>query len=172
VNHADGGPRWADYVVQDLVAHVDATYRTVPMRESRAIGGISMGGHGALQLALNNPTLFGAVGAHSPALRARDQAPVFLGGLMMALSPTAVPPQAYAVRDPISLVGRAQQKLPIWIDIGDSDRWHARADELRSALKVKGWEYVWSPAPGDHEDAYWARRLPEYIAWYRQRLGA
>jgi len=172
VNHADGGLRWADYVAQDLIAHVDATYRTIPAREARAIGGISMGGHGALQLALNNPTLFGAVGAHSPALRAPDQAPGFLGGLMMALSPTAIPPQAYAVRDPISLVGRAQQRIPIWIDIGESDRWRSRADELRSALRATGWDHVWSPAPGDHEDAYWSRRLPEYVSWYKRQLGA
>ncbi|HEU5317662.1 MAG TPA: alpha/beta hydrolase-fold protein [Chloroflexota bacterium] len=172
VNHADGGPRWGDYVVEDLIGHVDATYRTIPRREARAIGGISMGGHGALQLALNGPTLFGAVGAHSPALRARDQAPVFLGGLMMAASPTAMPLQAYAARDPISLVMRAEQKLPIWIDIGEADRWRARADELRSALTAKSWDFLWSIAPGDHEDAYWSRRLPEYVRWYKERLGA
>jgi S-formylglutathione hydrolase FrmB len=172
VNHADGGPRWGDYVADDLIAHVDATYRTVPRREARAIGGISMGGHGALQLALNSPALFGAVGAHSPALRPREQAPVFLGGLMMALSPTAMTPAAFASRDPISLIARADQRLHIWIDIGEADRWRARADELRAALKAKSWEHTWSVAPGDHENAYWSRRLPEYIAWYKARLGA
>ena len=41
---------WADFIARDLVAHVDATYRTIPARESRAILGHSMGGLGAIRL--------------------------------------------------------------------------------------------------------------------------
>src|SRR5204862_4380329 len=48
----DGGTPWADYVARDLVSHVDGTYRTIPRREARAVGGLSMGAHGALQLTL------------------------------------------------------------------------------------------------------------------------
>ncbi|HEU5317841.1 MAG TPA: alpha/beta hydrolase-fold protein, partial [Chloroflexota bacterium] len=69
VNHADGGPRWADFVAVDLVADVDATFRTAPTREARAVGGLSMGGHGALQLAYNFADTFSVAGAHSPSLR-------------------------------------------------------------------------------------------------------
>ena len=174
VNHADGGPRWADYVLNDVVGHIDATYRTLPERRARAIGGISMGGHGALQLALNNPTVFGTVGAHSPALRVREQAPHFLGGLLMAASPTAIPPQAYAARDPITLVSRSIVTAPpaLWIDTGEADPWRARAEELRVALRLKGWQHSWSVEPGAHDGPYWSRRLPEYVRFYRERLGA
>src|SRR5438445_531295 len=49
LNHA-GGERWGDYVASDVVTSVDATYRTLPAAGSRAVGGLSMGGHGALQL--------------------------------------------------------------------------------------------------------------------------
>ena len=174
VNHADGGPRWADYLLNDVVGHVDATYHTIPQSRARAIGGLSMGGHGALQLAFNNPDVFGAVGAHSPALRTRDQAPHFLGGVLMAASPTAIPPQAYAARDPISLASRSVTTPPpaLWIDTGESDGWRARAEELRVALRVKGWALAWSVQPGGHDGAYWTRRLPEYVRFYREQLGA
>ncbi|HET7767299.1 MAG TPA: alpha/beta hydrolase-fold protein [Chloroflexota bacterium] len=174
VNHADGGPRWADYVANDVVAHVDATYRTVPRREARAIGGISMGGHGALQLALNNPQVFGTAGAHSPALRTRETAPHFLGGLLMAASPAVVPQQAYAVRDPIILATLAQADAPprLWIDTGETDPWRPRAEELRLALRARGWQHLWSVQPGAHDGPYWTRRLPEYIRYYREQLGA
>jgi putative tributyrin esterase len=172
VNHADGGPRWGDYVTQDLVAHIDATYRTVPTREGRGIGGISMGGHGALQLALNSPDLFGAVGAHSPAFRTRDQAPAFLGGTTLTLSSAHAPsPDAYAKRDPITLVSRSQATPPaLWVDIGESDRWAPRARELETALRDRKWALQWSPRPGDHTNEYWAGRIPDYVSWYRARL--
>jgi enterochelin esterase-like enzyme len=42
VNH-EGGLPWGDYVVRDVVRHVDATYRTIARREARAIGGSPWG---------------------------------------------------------------------------------------------------------------------------------
>jgi S-formylglutathione hydrolase FrmB len=171
VNHAGGGPRWGDYVAKDLVAHVDATYRTIPQRQARAIGGISMGAHGALQLALNNPDVFGAAGAHSPSLRARTQAPPFLGGFFVNQS--GGPGQAaYEARDPISLVRRAAPAPPaaVWIDVGDRDPWAPRARELHTALIERGWAHEWQPAAGSHEDAYWRGRMADYVRFYRQTL--
>jgi len=173
VNHADGGPLWGDYVARDLMAHIDATYRTIPRREARAIGGISMGAHGALQLALTHPDLFGTIGAHSPALRTRDQAPPFLGGWFPGhtASPGA---EAYAARDPISLVRRSTlARLPtLWVDIGQQDGWYARAAELHEVLLDRGWPHTWQPAPGNHDDAYWSRRMPDYLAFYGAALAS
>jgi S-formylglutathione hydrolase FrmB len=173
VNHADGGPRWGDYVVKDLVGHVDATYNTIAQRGARAIGGISMGGHGALQNALNNPEVFGVAGGHSPGLRTRDQAPAFLGGYFMGTIAAASPgPDAYALRDPISLVRRNTPAAPpvLWIDMGQRDGFFPRATELHQALLDRGWAHTWSPAPGDHDGGYWRRRMPDYVGFYRAAL--
>ncbi|HEV2121548.1 MAG TPA: alpha/beta hydrolase-fold protein [Chloroflexota bacterium] len=173
VNHADGGPRWGDYVTQDLIGHVDTTFRTIPTRDGRAIGGLSMGGHGALQLALNQPHLFRAVGAHSPAIRTRDQAPAFLGGLGL-VSPGALAPSqtAFSSRDPISLVRRSvpTPRPRLWIDVGEEDSWAPRARELHEALLTQKWEHQWQLAPGKHESAYWSRRMAEYVRYYATSL--
>ena len=59
---------YEDYIVEDIVSHIDAHYRTIPGRDSRAIVGGSMGGHGAMKLAMKHPDVFGAVAAHSPPL--------------------------------------------------------------------------------------------------------
>lgn len=56
---------WEDYIIQDLVSHVDATYRTINRREGRAINGLSMGGYGAIMLGLKHPELFCSIGSHS-----------------------------------------------------------------------------------------------------------
>ena len=53
---------------EDLVAHVDATYRTLADREHRVVGGCSMGGAGALELLLARPDLFSGALALSPAV--------------------------------------------------------------------------------------------------------
>jgi S-formylglutathione hydrolase FrmB len=52
---------WDDYIAKELVAHVDASYRTIARRESRGIAGHSMGGYGAISLAMRHPDVFGAV---------------------------------------------------------------------------------------------------------------
>jgi S-formylglutathione hydrolase FrmB len=54
-----------DYVARDLVSHVDAHYRTRATRASRGIAGLSMGGYGAVTLALSYPGVFAAAASHS-----------------------------------------------------------------------------------------------------------
>lgn len=59
--------RWEDALVRDLVAWVDARYRTLPTAASRGVTGLSMGGFGALRFGFLHPDIFGAVYALSPA---------------------------------------------------------------------------------------------------------
>ena len=61
--------RYHDYVAGELVDYVDSHYRTIPTKERRAIGGLSMGGRIASMTALTHADRFSAVGAFSPALR-------------------------------------------------------------------------------------------------------
>ena len=57
---------WEDFIVEDVVGYVDANYRTVPEAGSRAISGFSMGGYGALNLAMKHPDLFSVGLCHEP----------------------------------------------------------------------------------------------------------
>ncbi len=57
---------WEDFTVQDVVAHVDRRYRTIAAAGSRGITGHSMGGYGALLLAMKHPDVFSTVYALSP----------------------------------------------------------------------------------------------------------
>jgi S-formylglutathione hydrolase len=52
---------WEDYIARDLVSFIDKNYRTLPRAESRGIAGHSMGGYGALKIAMKHPDVFGAV---------------------------------------------------------------------------------------------------------------
>jgi S-formylglutathione hydrolase FrmB len=54
-------------IIRELIPHVDATYRTQADRAGRAISGMSMGGFGAITLAMKHPELFSSVVAYAPA---------------------------------------------------------------------------------------------------------
>jgi predicted esterase len=62
------GGGWADYIAKDLVAFIDHNYRTISDKNSRGIAGHSMGGNGAIKLAMQYPEVFGSVYAMSPSI--------------------------------------------------------------------------------------------------------
>jgi S-formylglutathione hydrolase len=71
--------RWEDAIVTDLVGYVDANYRTIAGPATRGIAGHSMGGFGALNLAMRHPDIFGATYALSPGVFGPDGAQARLG---------------------------------------------------------------------------------------------
>ena len=59
---------WSDYIAKDVVGYMDRHFRTIRNRDSRGICGISMGGNGALKIAMLFPDIFGCVYAMTPAV--------------------------------------------------------------------------------------------------------
>ncbi|HTR66833.1 MAG TPA: alpha/beta hydrolase-fold protein [Terriglobales bacterium] len=57
---------WEAFVVQELVPYIDANFRTLPARDSRAITGIFMGAYGAIRLGMRHPDIFGSIYAMHP----------------------------------------------------------------------------------------------------------
>ncbi len=55
-----------NYVAHDVVAYIDAHYRTIPDRRSRGLVGHSMGGYGASRIGMKHPDVFGALYIMSP----------------------------------------------------------------------------------------------------------
>lgn len=162
MNQADGGPRWSDYVTLDLIPHIDQTYQTLADGRHRAIGGLSMGGHGAIQIALNQPGLFGVVGGHSPVFRSATEAFPFFGY-----------GEQYAQHDPVTIVQRGVAvPFALWLDMGIEDRWLPRTVLFHELLLERGVVHSWRLHEGDHDDRYWQPRIPLYLAWYDQALRA
>lgn len=166
INHAppptSDGKRWGDYVWKDVVGYVDGYYRTLPQRESRAIGGLSAGGQGALTIALTHPELFSAVGAHSPSFRRADGSVAAFGD-----------PEYYNQYDPTQLVRTSQswRQLAIWIDDGENDtQWGQAIREFQSLLGSLDIPHEWRVFPGDHVPQYWIENVPNYLPWYSSKL--
>ena len=57
---------WDDFMLQELVPYIDANFKTIPTRDSRAIAGIFFGGYGAIRFGMIHPNIFGTVYAMHP----------------------------------------------------------------------------------------------------------
>jgi enterochelin esterase-like enzyme len=157
-NHANAGDQWGDYVAREIVGLVDTLYRTLPQPASRAIGGLSMGADGALQLAMNYPDVFSIVGVHSPALRPFEAAYPYYGDREHFENHY---PPAQVYNNP-----EVARGLLIQVDAGDVDPWLGNAEALHNLLLEMDVPHVWNLWQGDHDGHYWSTHVPDYLRFY------
>ena len=159
-NRDDGD--WGDYVMDEVIPLASKEGDADPGRV--AIGGISMGGFGAYDLALLHPGRFCAVGGHSPALWLE-------GG---ASAPGAFDDAEDFERHDV--IARAREDpgafgaIPIWNDAGREDPFLISDVALDEALEEGGadlTDHVW---PGGHERSYWDRHWGAYLRFYARAL--
>ncbi|OGO12229.1 MAG: hypothetical protein A2Y93_18060 [Chloroflexi bacterium RBG_13_68_17] len=146
-SNSDGG-RWSyeEEMVEGLVPFIDDTYRTDARPEARALAGISRGGVWALEIGFRNPTLFGAVGALSPALAVNHPRPAY---------------------DPFQIVLEASSLPPrIFLAAGDSDWARPATERLGQVLAEDGWVHTLVILPGSHEDGTWQSTLRPLLAFF------
>jgi S-formylglutathione hydrolase FrmB len=188
-------PRYDDYVTRDLVADVDARYRTAKSRAGRGIAGLSMGGFGALSLAMKHPDVFSAAAATSGLASLRYAGPHpyrDLASVEIASPsrwgrdyPERVAEHVRAVfgadeatwrsNDPIALAETLEPgRLALRIDCGESDdfRFDDHARHLHDVLTARGIQHEFQITAGTHLFDYWKARLPEILAFMRNALGA
>jgi enterochelin esterase-like enzyme len=169
-NHPNGDA-WADYLVEDVIPYIDSRYRTVTAREGRAIGGISMGATGALQIALRRPDLFSVVGVHSPSLPAPHDVDFHLRDPKVFWY--FADREAYAPYDPFQIAQWSPDRdgLRIWLDVGDADQWRETVELLAGVLAGEQLNHRFSIGEnGSHEHIYWIPRMPDYLNFYAFEL--
>ena len=76
-NGTGSAEKWGTFVSRDVVHAIDARYRTIPTRGGRAIGGLSEGGYGAINLAMQHPREFAVVESWSGYERAAHNHSIF-----------------------------------------------------------------------------------------------
>ena len=157
-NHAYGGEAWGDYVARDIVGLVDSLYWTRPWPQARAVGGLSMGADGALQLAMNYPDVFRIAGVHSPALRPYEDAYPYYGP--REYFDEHYPPAQIENRPDVA------RSLTIWLDAGYSDPWLGNTEALRRRMLDLEIDHEWNQWEGDHYGDYWGAHIPDYLRFY------
>lgn len=166
--------RFEDYIVADLIAEVDQRYRTIPRRESRAIAGLSMGGYGALNLALRHPELFAFAGSMSGALNAPTdlgpRQPAFQKDLLRAFGPPGS--AARAQNDVFELLKHADvARLPnIYVSCGLSDVFLELNRRFADQLEAQNVPHEAHTAPGGHDWKFWDETIKEILPIVMRKL--
>ena len=161
--------RMFDYVADELPALVEAHF---PVTDARAISGHSMGGHGALVLALSKPGRYRSVSAFSPIV-APSAAPWGQKAFAAYLGEDRA---AWAQYDASQLIGAAADRLPILIDQGESDEFldaQLQPWRLKEAADAAGYPVYLRMQPGyDHSYYFIASFIGEHIAHHAAALRA
>jgi S-formylglutathione hydrolase FrmB len=184
--------RYDEYVARDVVRHVDSTYRTRADRDNRGIAGLSMGGYGALAIALRYPDVFGAAASHSGVVSATySGARPFAEPAKFATTVEELrgPSGAYYNRqlrfwgndidrwranDPARLaeqVKRRGQRMPaLFFDCGREDGFIDQNRALHSELNRLAIRHDFAEWPGAHSWRYWSTHVPESLAWLGRQI--
>ncbi|HVZ49753.1 MAG TPA: alpha/beta hydrolase family protein [Gemmatimonadaceae bacterium] len=185
-------PHYDDYIAYDVVRYVDRRYRTLASGAHRGIAGLSMGGYGAITLALQYPGLFAAAASHSGVLWPMERAPFGRGQLPRAPADSATfagiraqtaaqfrvvfgaDSVAWAARDPATLAARlrrAGKPLPaLFADAGTADPYTAESRAFHDAMTSLGVRMTYHEWPGGHTWDYWRAHVGQSLAWLAGRI--
>ena len=159
--------RMYDYVVNELPALVEAHF---PVSDARSISGHSMGGHGALVIALRNPGRYRSVSAFSPIV-APSQVPWGEKAFGAYLGDDRA---AWAAYDATALVADARERLPLLVDQGDADEFleaQLKPQVLQAACAAAGHPLTLRMQSGyDHSYYFIASFIGEHIAHHARAL--
>jgi S-formylglutathione hydrolase FrmB len=158
-DRADGA--WASYVYQEVIPQALSRLHADPTRI--AIGGISMGGFGALDIARLHPGRFCAVGGHSAALWVS-------GGESAAGAFDNA--EDFARHDVIAAAhaGDPYRGMAVWIDVGTQDPFRSADTTLVQELRADGHAVQFHVWPGAHDLSYWDSHWSSYLQFYATAL--
>ena len=164
--------RMESYVTGELIDLIDARF---PTTRTRSVFGHSMGGHGALTLALNHPELFQSVSAFAP-ISAPTRCPWGEKALAAYLGPDR---EGWARHDASLLIAAGAARGvydDILVDQGDADPFLAeqlKPELLAEAAKAAGQKITLRMQPGyDHSYFFMASFIDDHVVFHASRLKA
>ena len=159
--------RMEDYVVDELPALIEQHF---PASAARGIFGHSMGGHGALTLALRHPGKYRSVSAFSPIV-APSQVPWGQKALKAYLGDDLA---AWQAHDAVALIASVTDRLPLLVDQGDADEFlaeHLKPELLQAACDKAGHPLTLRMQPGyDHSYYFIASFMGDHVAHHAKAL--
>ncbi|WP_284321438.1 S-formylglutathione hydrolase [Dyella acidisoli] len=164
--------RMYDYVVHELPALVEQSF---PVTNKRAISGHSMGGHGALTIALKNPGRYSSVSAFSPIV-APSRVPWGEKALTTYLGSDRETWRAYDATELVKLTHEkgANEKIPMLIEQGDADeflRTQLKPELLQAAAEAAGYPLELRMRTGyDHSYYFVASFIGDHVAYHAAAL--
>lgn len=165
--------RYEDDLVKDVVGLVERTFPVKAERSGRAIGGLSMGGYGAVKIGLKHHETFGSVTSHSGAVgfprrlpeKALELSPEFT--VIFGDSPEGGPEDPYALIEKID-----HGRIPaLRLDCGEEDFLLEENRAFHQYLESLHIPHEYEEFSGGHDWAYWDAHVREAVAFHAKSMG-
>ena len=159
------GMAYYTYVAKELPRRIQEFFRVSVKREDTFIAGLSMGGYGALKLALREPETFCAAAALSPVCDLNDFGHQDI--LLSIFGKTKTPPEA-----DLSILAEKQKNNPLkprlYVAIGTADFLYESSRPLCKQLQ-KDYDFTYYEEPNaDHSWSFWDAQIQEALKWMFQ----
>ncbi len=163
----DSSIKYESYITKELIPYIDANFPTKPESKFRAITGLSMGGHGALYLAIRHPNLFGAAGSTSGGVDFRPFPNNW--DIKLALGNYEENKDRWEQSTVLHQVEKLENnKLAIIIDCGIDDFFITVNRALHEKLLLQKINHDYIERPGVHNAIYWNNSIDFQILFFKK----
>lgn len=171
-NAVNNGPRYEDDLIEDFIPHLQKTLPIANPGKQWGIGGLSMGGYGAVKIALKHWKLFSVAAGHSGAYEKPN---------VPEVHPVFGDPQVDGAfrkaENPIALAELALCRWPaerpyLYLDCGADDFLIETNRRFKDHLNFVGYPHTYHEMPGQHTWPYWDRAFRTVLPALSNRLNA
>jgi enterochelin esterase-like enzyme len=166
----DGKSKLETFLVHDLVAWADRTYRTRPMPSMRGVIGLSDGATGGMNLIMRHPDVYGAVGGHSGDYILQ---PDWSSGPLFGPEPGASRlRELYSPLLHVADHAEILRRAVLYFDCGEQDESMAENRRLHAVLDSLHIAHEFHAFPGSHDWGYWRAHLEQSLIAVTSRMRA
>jgi S-formylglutathione hydrolase FrmB len=171
--------QYETYITAELIPQIDKTYRTLARKESRAITGLSMGGHGSIMLSAKHPDLFIAATSMSGVMNIdtrlwkvpaefsklrQSQQQEMLGKDLQYDAP-------FSTFAAVGLIDKMKENgIALLMDCGVDDFLLETNRQMHQLLLGNGTPHDYTERPGAHTWEYWTNALPFHLLFIDKHL--
>jgi S-formylglutathione hydrolase FrmB len=159
--------QYETYLSKELINYVDKNYKTNNKKNGRAIAGLSMGGHGALSLAIKHQNLYGAAGSMSGALDICTKRGYY--EIDRKLGKYAQNIELWKKNSVYHLIDYLENNsLKIIIDCGVSDYLYKDSKKVHDKLVEHNIKHDYVERPGRHDWKYWSNSIKYQMLFFNE----
>lgn len=157
------------FFINDLVPYIDKHFPTINNPAQRAITGLSMGGHGALWLAIRHSDIFGNAGSMSGGVDIRPFPENWK--MKQRLGEYDKNRQRWTDYTVAGIIPQLKKgQLNITFDCGTSDVFTKVNDQLHQTLLERGIEHDYTSRPGGHNQKYWKNSILYHLLFFNEQF--
>lgn len=161
----DDKMRYETYFFKELVSQIDLKYNTIKNKKGRGITGLSMGGHGAMYLAIKHQDVWGAVGSMSGGVDIRPFPNNW--DIYKRLGRYTKHPQNWEVNTVVNLVYLIKDDLKIIFDCGTEDFFLQVNQQFHKKLLKANINHNYKEYAGIHDWIYWRSAIKNQIIFFK-----